>query len=443
MRFLSRLWWYEGSRKQAENYGYQAIEILKEQPSSKAKAMAYSNMSWLHLSMDQYDGQLFWNEKAIAVARELQDEETLSDALNNLGSALLLKAETKEKGIEVLNQSLEIALKNSYHEHAARVYAILGRNGVTIKDYGLAKDALVKGINYCEERNLDSQKLYMVAAQARLYLETGSWEEAFAIAAHLLQIEDLVPVAKIEALSVLATVKSRRGEPDVLSLLFEAKRLAYETMELQRIIPVFLALLEYEWITGKSYIESERLSEAIGTMIRLGVFSKKSRFYFWIKKTGNDNLVTKWDSRQMKENPGQLPVVSDVNLWEKWGCPYEQALALFEGDLKSKKKALLMMQALGAFVIFKKMKFDMRKSGIKGIPRGIRETTRSNPAHLTTRELEILRLLKDSLQNKEIGEKLFISPKTVDHHISSINLKLGVTSRGKAVQEAIRSGILK
>jgi DNA-binding NarL/FixJ family response regulator len=52
-------------------------------------------------------------------------------------------------------------------------------------------------------------------------------------------------------------------------------------------------------------------------------------------------------------------------------------------------------------------------------------------------------LLKKGIQNKEIAATLFISPKTVDHHISSILFKLDVTSRSKAVTEAVRLGILK
>jgi DNA-binding NarL/FixJ family response regulator len=52
-------------------------------------------------------------------------------------------------------------------------------------------------------------------------------------------------------------------------------------------------------------------------------------------------------------------------------------------------------------------------------------------------------LLKEGLQNKEIGSRLFISPKTVDHHISAILSKLDVDSRSKAVREAVRLGILK
>ena len=85
----------------------------------------------------------------------------------------------------------------------------------------------------------------------------------------------------------------------------------------------------------------------------------------------------------------------------------------------------------------------MRADGIKKIPRGLRESTKANPAQLTNRELDVLQLLQKGVQSKEVAGSLFISPKTVDHHISSILFKLDVNSRSKAVTEAVRLGILK
>jgi DNA-binding NarL/FixJ family response regulator len=89
------------------------------------------------------------------------------------------------------------------------------------------------------------------------------------------------------------------------------------------------------------------------------------------------------------------------------------------------------------------MKLQMRTSGIKSIPRGIRKSTQANAAQLTVRELDVLQLLEEGIQNKEIASRLFISSKTVDHHISSILFKLDVDSRTKAVQKASQLGIIK
>ena len=56
--------------------------------------------------------------------------------------------------------------------------------------------------------------------------------------------------------------------------------------------------------------------------------------------------------------------------------------------------------------------------------------------------MEVLALLAEGLQNAEIAERLFISPKTVDHHISAILSKLNVSSRAKAVTAAAELGLL-
>ena len=90
LRLFSRLWWFDGNRQKAESYAGKAIEVLNKQPSSKAKAMAYSNMSQLKMLSDQTGECIFWGEKAITIARDVNDEETLVHAMINMGSALML-----------------------------------------------------------------------------------------------------------------------------------------------------------------------------------------------------------------------------------------------------------------------------------------------------------------------------------------------------------------
>ncbi|MGH3128103.1 MAG: LuxR C-terminal-related transcriptional regulator [Gaiellaceae bacterium] len=58
---------------------------------------------------------------------------------------------------------------------------------------------------------------------------------------------------------------------------------------------------------------------------------------------------------------------------------------------------------------------------------------------LSRREGEVLRLLGDGLSNREVAERLFISPKTVEHHVGRIYAKLGLRSRAEAAAYAVRN----
>jgi DNA-binding NarL/FixJ family response regulator len=61
---------------------------------------------------------------------------------------------------------------------------------------------------------------------------------------------------------------------------------------------------------------------------------------------------------------------------------------------------------------------------------------------LNTRELDVLRLLAEGRDNREIAALLFISRSTVKHHVSSIIAKLGVGNRIQAVVRALHDGLL-
>ena len=66
----------------------------------------------------------------------------------------------------------------------------------------------------------------------------------------------------------------------------------------------------------------------------------------------------------------------------------------------------------------------------------------ANAGGLSTREVDVLRLAAKGLSTKDIAEKLFISPKTADHHIQHVYTKIGVSTRAAAALWAMQNSIV-
>jgi DNA-binding CsgD family transcriptional regulator len=133
-----------------------------------------------------------------------------------------------------------------------------------------------------------------------------------------------------------------------------------------------------------------------------------------------------------------------AELWTDLGCPYDAALALAGADDDGAlRRALVGLQPLGAQPLAAIVARRLRERGVRGLPRGPRATTRADPAGLTAREVEVLGLVGEGLRNADIAERLFLSEKTVSHHVSAILRKLGVRTRGEASAEARRRGMAR
>ena len=78
----------------------------------------------------------------------------------------------------------------------------------------------------------------------------------------------------------------------------------------------------------------------------------------------------------------------------------------------------------------------LRERGARTIPRGPSTLTRGNPAGLTARQVEVLRLVADGLTNAEIADRLVLSVRTVDTHVAAVLAKLGVATRVEAARLA-------
>ena len=442
LRRLSRLHWFLGGNAEAERYAMQAVETLETLPPGRELAMAYGSLAHLGTRAAASADTLFWGERAIALAERLGDYETLSYALNSVGQVEM--ASGVESGRAKLDRSLAIALEHDYEEHAARAYANLAIFKVVVRQYSEAERYLQEGIAYCAEHELGPQGHFLRWVQARSRLDQGDWAAAGDDAAAILSVPWMAITNRIPALLVLGLVRARRGDPGAEAALDEARNLALAIGESQRIESVAAARAEWRWLQGDL---AGCLAEA-----RAGFHPEFSTTRPWSMWYQGEVMIWLWRGGGLSEAPAGTPapyalqIAGDwraaADAWAEIGSPYEQALALLNGDEAARREALVIFERLGAAPAAEITRQRLRAAGVRGLPRGPRPATQANPYGLTPRQLEILLLLAEGLRNNEIAARLSTTPKTVEHHITAILAKLNAHSRAEAVRCAYEAGLI-
>lgn len=97
------------------------------------------------------------------------------------------------------------------------------------------------------------------------------------------------------------------------------------------------------------------------------------------------------------------------------------------------RTALSSFEVLGAAPDADSTSAFLRSMGVKAACSGPRST-----GVPTRREMEILQLLGEGATNRQIADRLILSPKTVEHHVRAVLAKLELTSRAEAAVYAVR-----
>ena len=438
-RWLSRLSWFLGRHDEAEAWGARAIDTLEPLGESGELAMAYSNFAQLRMLAFDRAEALAWGERALALARRLGDTDVEIHALNNIGTVMYLDG-ADVAGAQRLSQSLDLALTADAQEHAARAYTNLATSAAGNRRFAEAERHLRTGIEYCTDRDLDSWRLYMQAWLARLLAERGEIAAAQAQARDVMRHRRLSPITHIGAGVVLAQLAMRRGEPEA-GELDTARSLAEGTRESQRLVPVAAAGAEAAWLAGRLADVITEVDRAWQTAVDHPHDWEIGELAWWLAVAG-----------VRRESPVPLPEPFALLLAGRWteaaaawhtlGCPLWQAHALARSpSLDDARAAMDIVAGLDAPAVWEAMLRDRHTAGLP-VPRGRQRPARDNPWQLTAREAEVLRLLSAGLSNAELAQRLYLSEKTVGHHVSAILRKLGRPTRAAAVAEARSSGFL-
>ena len=438
--WLSRLYWWLGKSERAVSTGLAAVEAIGSLPRSKELARAYSNLAQLFMLAQQSDAAEDWASKAITVARELDDQNTLAHALNNLGSTRLRDGDPA--GFALLEESLEIAVREKFDDHAGRAYANLVWVTLDYREYEDAARYIEEGLAYAKSRELAGNIYYITAERARFGFECGRWTQAERDARWVLSQPEEPGITRMPAFGALARLQVRRGDPDAEATIEQALQLVEPTGELQRIAPVAIARSELAWLRDDVNGIEAPITEAyrLAMAAQQPWITDELAFWKW-RATGIVEALEGSETPYAMQMSGRWREAADA--WAEIGCSYEQATALMDSsDATDLLEALALLDDLGAVPAASKVRRRLRRMGIQGVPRGPRRQTRSHPAGLTPRQVEVLELVVEGLTNTEIAERLFVSPKTVDHHVSALLTKLEVATRQEAAAIANAEGLV-
>ncbi len=421
----------------AEQAGRDAVAVLERVGPSHELGMAYAQMASLCMNREDAAGTVEWCARATALAERLGDGDIRIHALNTLGTMELLAG--KEDGRRKLERSLALAREGGPDESTARAYGHLAWAGLRERSFAVADAAIAAGLKDCAEPRFDLWRLFFLGFRARSELGQGRWSDAAATAALVIDDRRSSSIPRIQALTTLALVRARRGDPDVATPLAEAIERGGRSGELQRIEAVAAARAEVAWLAGDRDAVVDVTAPALAEARSVDAGWVVGELETWRRRAGAEHQPAGAAGPYALELAGRA--VQAAGAWSELGCPYEAALALAHADDDvTAQRGLAALQEVGAQPAAAIVARRLRERGVRGLPRGPRAATRDNPAGLTARELEVLELVAEGMRNADIAQRLFLSEKTVAHHVSAILRKLDVRTRGEASAAARHFG---
>ena len=413
-----------------------ALELARPLGDSDQNAVATLGLGGLLVIVDREEEGLPYLNEALDIAERAGAGAAGWAALcrNYRGSALLQLGDLS--GCDDLLRSMAQATGLGSHEYVMRAYYNLIEGLWRLGEYREALGYLEQAENYARDRDFRVYGYMFTARRCRLALMRGRWAQAEAGLRELLEGQDDPGMIGRETVPILARVLVRQGSADATEWLALAARHATGANVLEWLVPTGLAHIEHAWLTGDHALAGPYPELLLDRTDRPGALVWRGELLVYLRRLG-------YPAGPFPGCPEPYASAlrgdwrSAAEAWLSEGDPYERAIELAEsGQVEPTVEALTALEGLGAKPAVAIVRRRLRSLGVTRLPRRPQPGTLTNPAGLTDRQLEILRLLATGLSNAEIARRLVVSTRTVDHHVSAILGKLGVRTRRAAAARA-------
>ena len=302
--------------------------------------------------------------------------------------------------------------------------------------YDELADLLADGLAFVAEHGFWSHAYNLRVHRALLQLRRGDWASGPDELAELAADAGSAGMLAAYSEPPHARMLARHGHPEAGPLLERSWARARRQRSALGLAFAGTAIAEWAFLTGRPERAEPVLTELLPRADRPGTAPVLAEVLRYLARAGHavpsvPGCPEPWASGLRGDWAGAAA------RWAEIGDRYEQALELADsGQPKPTVQALQMLEELGATAAAGLVRGRLPAVGLARRPRGPHSTTRTNPAGLTSRQLDVLALLSDGLTNAEIAAQLVLSVRTVDHHVAAIFEKLGVSTRRAAARKA-------
>ena len=479
---LGRVSWIRGDKKAAFAYTKEALVQLEQEPPSIELAMAYSATSALYMLTYQQQESIEWGEKALQLADELGDPSVKPHALNNIGCSLIELGKDKE-GIDYLCESLALSKELGIWSDTVRAYHNLGVHLTELGHFNRALEVVQEGIDFAQKLGLESSISTMPIKMGQIKTILGHWDEALRWYDYVertlgWESKKIAFYSAVEK-SRLLLMQGRVDETEQLLAPFIKPDSPWNGSSYVLLVLAQIALIRDN--IDEAISQMTRCIEALNRQYKMpdivhflsvgvdiylqaGDADQAPTLFNLIEPHLNQSTDNVFAHTHLEQIQGGLAAKQKhyveaaqhfrqaLTQWQAMELPYEEAHtrqrlaeSLFQMDdpdatIEAQQElttARAIFERLGAPLDLMAneaiaQRFATRRRG---------STTRGRTNGLTRRERQVIALIAQGLSNREIAEKLVISEKTAEVHVSNILGKLHFTSRAQAAAYAVEQGL--
>jgi DNA-binding NarL/FixJ family response regulator len=440
-----------------------AKTLMVDQPDS-------SESGWIALTEGMFEENRSVKEQhyalALVVGRRRSDAELVFCTLAYLGASLV-HDDRVEEGMMLLDEALAAVAGGEVEDFVVleEIFCQMFSACERAQDVGRAEQWIRVGETIAERRRLPAVSAYCRTHYGGILTAAGRWPEAddalteavrlWALGRRTLKAGALVRLAGLrvkqgrleeaerlldgisdhdEATLPLASLQFARGQTAVARETLE--RVLQRSDPSSSIVVPLLALLIDVHLAGGDLASAQTTVDALTVCAA----DHPSAYAAAVLALARGRIALSTGTGDPREwlrealngfNTAQLPLETAL-------CRLDLARAFGEESplvaVSEARMALLEFERLTAARQVDAAQSLLRRLGARVSP------ARSGGSNLTRREKDVLTLLGEGLSNPEIAERLFISRKTVEHHVGNVLDKLGLRNRSEAAAYAVRAG---